>query len=132
MSNNQKNIAQSLNLFGVSSILSASAVPVGAINTIAGSGVLILSMACAAIGARLLVREPAYEELLTPKASFMTSASAVAMGGMGMMGGGLLTVRDIFLDASVGFSSMGGGFAMAMGLAGFYGGLSNLEGPRRP
>lgn len=125
---NQKNIAQSINLFGISSLCSLISVPAGATNYAIGGGVFALGMACNVVSAMLLVKDNGQApETLSPKAQFAAAASATVMGGVSMGGAAFLSISEIVHNTAVSYTSMGAGFAMATGMISFYGGLRGLE-----
>lgn len=127
MSIKHKNIAQSLNLFGASSLCSLISAPVGASNYAAGGGVFVLGMACNVAAAMLLLKDNEGKTILSPQAQFASAASATAMGVVSMGGAAILSISDIIHNSSVSFTSMGAGFAMATGMVSFYGGLRGLQ-----
>ena len=122
----QKNIAQSLHLFTISSLCSLTAIPAGSIHYAAGAAVFTLGMACNAIAAMLLVKTGGNQKELSLKAQFASAASATVIGAVSMAGSAFFAIRDIVTEASVSFTSMGTGFAMATGMICFYGGLRGL------
>lgn len=126
----KKHAAQSLNLFGASALLSLSSIPVGSIQVIAGSGLFLLGMGCNAVAASLMVVQRSDQmEKISARTQFLSSVSAVSMGGAALSISSFVGIRDIVMAAPVSFSSMAAGFAMATGMVSFYGGLHSLRHP---
>ena len=127
----RKNISASLNLFGLSSICSLSAIPVSSIHHLAGSGVFLLGIACNTVAGMMLVKPDNQHKAISPRDQFTSAAASIAMGVIGMSGASFMVVRDIVIETPVSFTSMGAGFAMATGIISFYGGLKNVEEANR-
>lgn len=123
----RKNISASLNLFGLSSVCSLSAIPVSSIHHLTGSGVFLLGIACNTAAAMMLVKPDSQQKAISPRNQFKSAAASITMGTIGLGGASFFAIRDIMIETPVSFTSMGAGFAMATGLISFYGGLKNVE-----
>lgn len=126
-----KNISASLNLFGLSSLCSLSAIPASSIHHLAGSSVFLLGISCTVAAAIMFTKHEDVQKSLSPSTQFKSAAASTAMGTVGLAGSSFLAIRDIVLETSVGFTSMGTGFAMATGVISLYGGLKSMEDSQR-
>jgi hypothetical protein len=128
MSGVGKNIAQSLNLYGLGGLISLSAVPLGDIHTIAGSSAFILGIGCATVGAMLApIKTEQAGNSLSLRKQFVAAVSATTMGGSSMAIASFVGLRDIIINSPVTFHTLSSGYAMAVGLTGFYGGLRMMN-----
>lgn len=128
MSGVGKNITQSLNLYGVSGLLSLSAGPMSSLHQLAGSGTFLLGMGCATVGALLTPSKFEHDNNdISLKNQFWGAVTATSMGGVSLAAASFVGMKDIIFNAPISFTTMGAGFAMATGLTSFYGGLKAIS-----